>query len=155
MGQRERRYVEGFYQRYSGRVAICVGYSQEMAELFPFVLEDGGGKALGIIAMAALTNEEMSTVHIFHFSAFKQWRGDGSKMLRHLCQTADRLSIILSLSPIPSPNGNNRLLDHQQLIAWYRKYGFKGESLLCRPPQTIGSTDEHPVGHHRGKPTVR
>lgn len=104
--------------------------------------------------MAALTNEEMNTVHIFHFSVFRQWRGNGGRMLRQLCQTADRLNVILSLSPIPSPNGNDGLLDHQQLIAWYRKYGFKGHSLLCRPPQISGSGDEHPVDHHRDMPSV-
>lgn len=141
MGQQERRYVKEFYRRYAGRVAISVGYTQEMAELFPFVLENNQGKALGIVAMATLTNKEMSTVHIFHFSVFRQWRGNGSRMLRQLCQTADRLNVTLSLSPIPSPNGNEDLLDHRQLIAWYRKYGFKGDSLLCRSPHIIGSAD--------------
>ena len=40
MGIQESRYVNCFCQRFPGRIAIGVGYSQEMVELFPIVIED-------------------------------------------------------------------------------------------------------------------
>ena len=135
MGIQESLYVDCFYQRFHGRIAIGVGYSQEMAELFPIVMEDDQKKALGIVAMATLSNDDLNSVHIFHLSAFIQNRGDGTKMLRLLCSKADKLNVILSLSPIPTPNGEEHQIGNKQLIAWYRKFGFRGETLLCRKPK--------------------
>lgn len=135
MGVQECRFLDCFYQRFPGRIAIGVGYSQEMMEIFPIVVEDAQNKALGIVAMATLSNDSMNSVHIFHLSVFNQNRGNGTKIIELLCKKADKLNVILSLSPIPAPNGENRQISNKQLLTWYRKFGFKGETLLCRKPQ--------------------
>jgi hypothetical protein len=135
VGIREDRFVDCFYEKYRGRVAIGVGYGQDLMEIFPFVMEDDDGKALGIIAMATLSNEHMNSVHIFHFSVFHSRCGNGSKMLKILCLKADQLNIRLSLSPIPSPNGEPSQMNSEELSTWYRSFGFSGDSLLCRLPQ--------------------
>lgn len=140
MGTQEDRYVDCFYKKYSGRVAIGVGYAQGMVEVFPLVLEDGNGRALGIIAMATQSNEQTRYVHIFHLSVFNTGCGDGSKMLEILCLKADELNVMLSVSPIPSPNGKNRQMNGEQLTGWYRKYGFTGDAPLCRLPASIDIT---------------
>jgi hypothetical protein len=135
MGLQESRYVNCFYDRFPGRIAIGVGYNQEMMELFPIVVEDDQHNALGIVAMAALSTDDMQSVHILHLSVFLQNRGNGTRILDLLCEKADKLNVILSLSPIPSPNGEDHQINDKQLVAWYRKFGFTGETLLCRKPQ--------------------
>ena len=135
MGQQENRFIDGFCKRYPGRVAIGVAYSQDMREVFPIVIDDDRGNILGIVAMAALTDAGMTSVHIFHFSVFHQRNGNGTKMLEILCREADRLNVVLSLSPIPSPNGEDHQITDRQLSDWYRNFGFRGETLLSRPPR--------------------
>ncbi len=135
MGQPEDRFIECFYQRYSGRVAIGVAYSQDMLEVFPIVIEDAQGNILGIVAMAAMTNDAISSVHIFHISVFRPRRGNGTRMLEIICCAADQFKVVLSLSPIPSPNGEDQQISSRQLIDWYRRFGFHGETLLSRQPQ--------------------
>ena len=134
MGQREGRYVDFFYETFTERVAIGVGYAQNLEEVFPFVLRDRRGKALGIVAMAALSLESGDAVHIFHFSAFSPQHGDGGRMLEILCRKADELRVVLSLSPVPAPNGNDRQIGEKKLVAWYRHFGFAGNALLRRIP---------------------
>ena len=131
---RENRFVDYFYKKYKGRVAIGVGYAQGMMEIFPFVYENDDGEAIGIIAMATLSNNHMNSVHIYHLSVFKSQCGNGSMMLKKLCLKADQFDVNLSLSPIPSPNGESGQINSKQLLGWYRKFGFKGDSLLYRSP---------------------
>ena len=134
MGIQEDRYVDYFYNKFKGRISIGVGYGQDMLEIFPFLFEDDDGQALGIAAMAPLFNDEINSVHIFHLSVFQSNCGSGTVMLEALCIKADQLGIVLSLSPIPSPNGRADLISRRQLVSWYRKFGFEGEALLCRLP---------------------
>ena len=94
MGQPEDRFIECFYQRYSGRVAIGVAYSQDMLEVFPIVIEDAQGNILGIVAMAAMTNDAISSVHIFHISVFRPRRGNGTRMLEIICCAADQFKVV-------------------------------------------------------------
>ncbi len=136
MGQREQQFVQDFYERYSGRVAIGVGYAPDMMEIFPFVMKDREGQALGLVAMATLAVDDQPVVHIFHFSVFEQRCGHGSQMLQKLCKQADRSRVTLTLSPIPTENGKDDMISDAALIGWYRKFGFSGESLLCRQPGT-------------------
>lgn len=51
--------------------------------------------------------------------------GNGSAGLKWLCELADRHSITLSLLVWPYGDNQTRL-NIQQLIAWYRRYGFIG-----------------------------
>jgi hypothetical protein len=135
MGRQEDRYLNCFCRRYPGRVAIGVAYSQDMTEIFPMVIDDDQGNVLGIVAMAALIDGSITGVHIFHLSVFQPNHGNGTKMLNILCRKADQLEVILSLSPIPSPNGEDHLISSRQLVAWYYKFGFRGGSRLSRQPQ--------------------
>jgi hypothetical protein len=135
MGQPEKRFLESLYRRFPGRVAIGVAYSQEMNEIFPIVIDDDQGNVLGIVAMAVMTHEQFVSVHIYHFSVFSPRNGKGTKMLNILCRKADRLNVVLSLSPIPSPNGEDHHMGSQKLATWYRQFGFEGETLLRRQPR--------------------
>jgi hypothetical protein len=137
MGLQENRYVASFYDKYKGRVAIGVGYGHNMVEIFPFLFEGDKGEALGIVAMAPLTGDEIESVHIFHLSVFRSNRGNGSIILKTLCLKADELGVTLSLSPIPTANGDAGLIDSRQLTRWYRTFGFRGDSLLCRLPKDL------------------
>ena len=132
----EEQYVAYFYTAYKGRIAIGVGYAQDMVEVFPLVLDDAKGNALGIIAMATLSNNRINSVHIFHLGAFQAKRGDGSAILDILCLKADEMQVTLSLSPIPAPNGESGQITSGQLLRWYRKFGFTGDGLLQRAPRT-------------------
>jgi len=134
MSQPESLYVASFHKRFRGRIAICVGYSEEMVEVFPIVIEDENMKALGIVAMAAMSNEDIASVHFLHFSVFKPRCGNGSKMIVMLCQKADQLGVALSINPIPMPNGRDSQVSSQALIDWYGQYGFRGDTLLIRRP---------------------
>ena len=137
MGQQESRFLNRFYRRYPGRVAIGVAYAQDMLEVFPIVIDDDRGDILGIVAMAAMTNAGMTSVHIFHFSVFHQRNGNGTQMLQILCREADKLNVVLSLSPIPTPNGEDHQINDRQLIDWYHRFGFRGETLLRRQPRKV------------------
>ena len=137
MGTQEDRFVDYFYDRFKGRIAISVGYAEGLVEVFPLVLEEGDGQTLGSIAMATLSNEQITAVHIFHLNAFTGRCGNGSAILQILCRKADQLNVTLSLSPIPAPNGNPDQISGRQLTAWYATFGFEGDGLLCRPPQTV------------------
>ncbi len=46
----EHDYVNHFYMTYEGRVAIGVGYKQDLSEIYPFVFEDSAGNSIGIVA---------------------------------------------------------------------------------------------------------
>ncbi len=135
MGRQENQFIDFFYTRYPGRVAIGVAYAQDMLEVFPIVIDDDQGNILGIVAMSAMTNDDITSVHIFHFSVFEQKNGNGTKMLEILCREADKQNVILSLSPIPSPNGEDHQISSRELIDWYHRFGFRGESLLNRRPR--------------------
>jgi hypothetical protein len=128
-------YVDYFYDKYKGRVAIGVGFGKNLSEIYPFVFENKKGESIGIIGMATLSAEKNKMVHIFHLSAFKTKSGNGSKMLRELCRQADKFKIILSLTPFYSPNGEDDHISSEHLADWYRNFGFIRETALNRNPQ--------------------
>ncbi|MDJ0885593.1 MAG: hypothetical protein QNJ48_15610 [Desulfobacterales bacterium] len=139
MGQPESRFLECILKRYPGRIAIGVGYSQGMEEVFPIVIDDDRGDVLGIVAMAAMEHDNIASVHIYHFSVFNQRRGNGTKMLKILCRKADRLHVVLSLTPIPSPNGEDDSISSEKLTTWYQQFGFEGDTFLRRQPRTTNA----------------
>jgi hypothetical protein len=51
---REHDYVNYFYGKYEGRVAIGVGYDQSLSEIYSFVFEDTDGKSIGVVALGVL-----------------------------------------------------------------------------------------------------
>ena len=132
--QAEINYVNFFYKKFEGRVAIGVGYDQNLSEIYPFVFEDANGKSIGVVALGVYTHDEVNLVHIYHIGSFKSHRGTGSRILRQLCIQADKYQIILSLSPIFMPNGKNEPMSTEQLMAWYGRFGFKDGSPFKREP---------------------
>jgi hypothetical protein len=130
----EHEYVNYFYQKYEGRVAIGVGYDQNLSEIYPFVYEDTGGKSIGVAALGVYTHDRISYVHIYHLGAFMGNRGNGAQILQDLCIQADKYQIILSLSPISMPNGQNESMSSECLRKWYGRYGFRGHSHFKRAP---------------------
>ena len=57
----EHDYVKYFYQKYEGRVAIGVGYGQDLSEIYPFGFEDRDGSPIGIVALGAYSDEKIYT----------------------------------------------------------------------------------------------
>lgn len=133
----EHDYVDYFYEKYKGRVAIGVGYDPNLSEIYPFVIEDTGGKSIGVVALGVHTDEKINYVHIYHLGSFKGNRGDGSQILQELCFQADKYQIILSLSPIFMPNGKSEPMSTEQLRSWYGRFGFRGSSPFKRKPCNI------------------
>ncbi|BCS98611.1 hypothetical protein DSLASN_42430 [Desulfoluna limicola] len=126
--------VLSLYTRFSGRIAISVGYGPGLLEIFPFVFEDTCGTPIGTAALAVMVQGEREVVHLYHLGAFKPGRGHGTKMLEELCLEANRFLVPISLSPVPSPDGTPPLLDDEALDAWYRRFGFTGNGHLMREP---------------------
>jgi hypothetical protein len=146
--QAEKNYVNFFYEKFEGRVAIGVGYDQNLSEIYPFVFEDAGGKSIGLVALGVYTDDEINLVHIYHIGSFKGNRGNGSLILQQLCYQADRYQITLSLSPIFMPNGRNQPMSTEQLISWYGRFGFKGNSPFKREPYIIKNISNFPLSCH-------
>jgi hypothetical protein len=130
----ENDYVNYFYEKYEGRVAIGVGYDQNLSEIYPFVFEDRDGQSIGLVALGIYTHENIDCVHIYHIGSFKSNRGNGSQILQELCFLADKYHIILSLSPVCMPNGKNESMSTEQLRSWYGRFGFKGSPQFQREP---------------------
>ena len=124
-------YVRFLYNKYQGRVAIGVGYDQNLSEIYPFVFEDLGGSSIGIVALGVFTHENNDYVHIYHIGAFIVNRGKGAQMLQELCIQADKYQIILSLSPIFMPNGKSKPMSDESLRGWYGRFGFRFSSGYC------------------------
>jgi hypothetical protein len=79
----------------------------------------------------------MNYVHIYHLGSFKANRGNGAQILQELCLQADKHRIILSLSPIPMPDGKNESISSEFLRNWYGNFGFKGRLHFIREPAKI------------------
>jgi N-acetylglutamate synthase-like GNAT family acetyltransferase len=133
----EHDYVNFFYNKFEGRVAIGVGYDQNLSEIYPFVFEDTDGKSIGIVALGVYPHENVNHVHVYHIGSFKSNRGNGSQILQQLCDQADKYQVILSLSPIFMPNGKHEPISTEQLRSWYGQFGFRGSSPFKREPTKI------------------
>ena len=130
----EQDYVDYFYEKYEGRVAIGVGYDQSLTEIYPFVFEDAAGIAIGVVALGVYTYGNLTQVHIYHMGSFKGQRGNGTKIIKELCRQADRHQIILSLSPMFMPNGKSIPMSDESLRDWYGRFGFRGSTSFKRNP---------------------
>jgi hypothetical protein len=134
--EKENQYVNYFYEKYQGRVAIGVGYGQNFSEIFPFVFINTAGDAIGIVALGVIPESE-DIVYIYHLGAFISGCGHGSTILKELCHQADRFNICLSVSAISMPNGKDPSMGKEQLTQWYESFGFTGDSGLLRKPDII------------------
>ena len=131
--------VNYFYDKYEGRVAIGVGYNQDLSEIYPFVFEDTDGKSIGIVALGVITYENVIYVHIYHIGSFKTNCRNGGKILQELCFQADKYQIVLTLSPVFMPNGKDEYISNERLNKWYGGFGFKGSPQFKREPQKLKS----------------
>lgn len=131
---KESEYVNYFYGKYHGRVALGVGYNQYFSQIHPFIFHDKDGRPIGIVAMGIITGKKRM-VHIYHIGAFITRRGNGSRILKELCRKADHYNIRLSASPVYMPNGVDPQMAYNRLSKWYNQFNFKGESNLMRPPK--------------------
>jgi hypothetical protein len=131
-----KNYVRFFKNKYQGRVAIGVGYTENASEIYPLVFKNEDSESIGIVAINALPSEK-SVVYIYHLGAFESQHGNGSLMLQELCEQADKFNVFLKVSPIALPNGKDPSMATEQLIEWYHKFGFRGSSGLLRKPLTV------------------
>lgn len=131
-----KNYVRYFYEKYQGRVAIGVGYANDLSEIYPLVFKNENKESIGIVAIDSIQNEER-IVYIYHLSVFESRFGNGSFILHELCDQADKFNVSLKVSPIVMPNGKDPSMATDQLIVWYKKFGFRGSSGLLRNPLTI------------------
>jgi hypothetical protein len=125
-------YVNHFYDKYHGRVAIGVGYNHDLSEIYPLVFQNTDGESIGLVALGAISD----AVYIYHLGAFITRHGDGSKILKELCHQADRFNIDLTVSAVHTPNGGDPTMNSRQLKQWYESFGFMGESRLLREPKS-------------------
>lgn len=130
---KEDSYIEHFYGKHQGRIAIGVGYGPNMAEIYPFVFENPDGESIGIAALGIFSNGRKG-VHIYHLGAFISQQGSGTIILKELCRQADLQNILLSVSAVSMPTGKEEEIEEGNLIQWYRSFGFEGNGKLMRLP---------------------
>lgn len=70
-------------------------------------------------------------VWIMYVRSYEQGKGIGSRILRELCELADQYDVSLYLEPAPDKDSN---LNHDELVAWYSKFGFIGHHTMERNP---------------------
>lgn len=131
---KENDYVDYFYEKYQGRVAIGVGYNQHFSEIFPLIFENIDGESIGIVALDVILDAQ-DVVHIYHLGAFITKLGNGSVILKELCRQADIFNIYLSVSAVSMPNGKDVKMDDEHLVEWYERFGFEDDSGLVRKPR--------------------
>jgi len=130
---KESDYVDFFYDKYQGRVSVGVGYNQNLSEVFPLVFQNPAGESIGIVALGVVSNGK-TLVYIYHLGAFQSKRGDGSEILKELCDQADKFNICLGVGAVFMPNGKDTKMEPGRLVKWYESYGFEDDSGLLREP---------------------
>jgi hypothetical protein len=126
-------YIRFFYKKYIGRVAIGVGYNEDMAQIFPFVFQNNKNESIGIVAMGVVHDQD-DAVYLYHIGAFEPRCGNGSRMLKELCRQADKFEIALKASAFVLSDGKNTGMTTEKLVGWYQKFGFKECQGLQRNP---------------------
>jgi len=130
------KYVDHMYSLYEGRAAVTVGVNNESKTIHPFVYENKNRIPIGLIAMCASDIITPTEVDLYHISAFTPGKGQGSEIMNFLSKTADEYGVRLSIESSAQCNGN-KIMNDAALANWYRKYGFKGNSLMLREPGKI------------------
>lgn len=125
-------FVSHVYGRFPGRVRFVAGIAYGFGEVYPFVVEDDGGKPIGLVACAWNKESAPDLVQVFHISAFHTQQGMGSWILDWLCAQADNFNVRLYVQPTPIWIENEPGLDEDALKAWYGRRGFLGAFGLTR-----------------------
>lgn len=109
---------------------------------YPFYIELDNAK-IGCIGFNTNTHNPVNLVEILHLEIKRELRGQGfgRKVMRIICELADKHSIILDVMPEPLDKSSKHTRD--QLRAWYADFSF----VLCNPR---GFTMErHPKKEHK------
>jgi len=130
-----RQYVLGLYAQFPGRVPMKVGLTLEFGSVYPFVFEDAGAMPLGLVGCAWSEGQASDLVQVYNVSVFKPKQGAGSKILRHLCDEADRLDVSLHVQAQPQYIDIDECISDQKLQSWYRSFGFEGAMAMTRRPR--------------------
>jgi hypothetical protein len=127
------QYVDHMYSLYHGRAAVTVGVNSDSDCIHPFVFEDTCKVPIGLIALSADGVSNPADVDIYHLSAFMPGKGQGSQIIKFLCDSADEYGVRLCIQAEAQHNGNQTMTT-PELIDWYLKFGFTGDRLLQREP---------------------
>ena len=130
---RATQYVNYMYSIYHGRAAVTVGVNNDSDSIHPFVFEDACKMPIGLIALSADGVSNPTDVDIYHISAFISGKGQGSQIIKFLCNSADEYGVRLCIQAEVQHNGNQTMTT-PELINWYHKFGFTGDRLLHREP---------------------
>ena len=124
------------YSRFEGRAAVTVGVNSDLEIIYPFVYENNSQMPIGLIAMSVDSTSSMAEVDVYHISAFKPGKGQGSEILNYLCNAADEFEVCLSIQAQALFGGQGTLAG-ADLVNWYRKFGFKGNGAMYREPNEV------------------
>ncbi len=127
------QYVNHMYSLYGGRAAVTVGINNESDSIHPFVFEDAAKMPIGLIALSDDGVLNPADVDIYHISAFMPGKGQGSQIIKFLCDSADEFGVRLCIQAEVQHNGN-QTMNILELIDWYHKFGFTGNKLMQREP---------------------
>jgi hypothetical protein len=128
-------YVEHMYSRFEGRAAVTVGVNSGSESIHPFVYENKSRIPIGLIAMSIDQVSGSAAVDVYHISAFKPGNGQGSEIMKFLCNAADEFEVRLCVQAEAQFSGRRTLVG-ADLVSWYRKFGFNGNGTMHREPKT-------------------
>jgi hypothetical protein len=127
-------YVDHMYSQFEGRAAVTVGVNSGSESIHPFVYENKSQIPVGLIAMSVDDATDLATVDVYHISAFRPGNGQGSEIMKYLCNVADEFEVRLCIQPQAQFSGRPTLAG-ADLISWYRKFGFNGNGTMYREPE--------------------
>lgn len=128
-------YVEHLYSLFEGRAPLLVGVNSKFKSVYPFVYENTNGIPLGLVGMAANNDTDQTEVQLYHISAFKIKNGHGSEIMRFLCKKADEFGVRIYAQAEVQFSDKESLIG-QDLVNWYHKFGFIGNGIIRREPNT-------------------
>jgi hypothetical protein len=109
---------------------------------------DRRGERIGFVQ---LIPESQRVIRIHRIWALQPHRGDGSAMLKQLCELADRHAMLLKLKALPF-GSKPYPLSCAELIHWYKRHGFGGtRRKMFREPRLIRKLVQQDVAAYIGE----
>lgn len=131
---RAEKFVEELYSRFEGRVPFSAGYTLQFSKtVYPVVYENEKGIPIGLVAAAANNKTDTSEVQLFHVSVFKPGNGHGKEIMNYICDLADKHKAKIYLQ-VEIQFSDKETLIGQDLVNWYRQFGFVGNTFMNREP---------------------
>lgn len=127
-------YVNKIYSDFEGRAAVTVGVNSVLEIIYPLVYENRNKIPIGLIAMSVDNISDSDEVDVYHISAFKPGNGQGSEIMKYICNAADEYNVRLCIQASAQFTGR-RTLAGADLVRWYKKYGFRGNGSMYRDPE--------------------